>query len=139
MLLAVGFGLICRPSSSPICPPICSWLLAGPISAPRRPLETRFSLSRTDQTPAGTRSRCPPWLYQPDDTSCSGGPMRPHSIPLISPPSALGGILEVPAARRQLLPGVSTTPSVHRHSTSTGNPRKRPPRGSRIRSPGIKR
>lgn len=30
----VGFGCICRPSSSPICSPICSRLVTGPISAP---------------------------------------------------------------------------------------------------------
>lgn len=39
----VGFGYICRPSSSPICSPICSRLVAGPISA--LPDEERSSAS----------------------------------------------------------------------------------------------
>lgn len=87
-MLIVGFGCICRPSSSPICSPICSRLVAGPISAPpgrgtgpgfpprRCPSKPRRRRHLTDRSadPSGDRKN-DPGSAQPTHT---GGLRCPH-------------------------------------------------------------
>lgn len=84
-MLIVGFGCICRPSSSPICSPICSRLVAGPISAPpgrgtgarfppRRPKpRRRRHLTDRSADPSGDRKNDPGRRSPP-----TGGLRCPH-------------------------------------------------------------